>query len=643
MSRLLLTLAIASALAGTFPAGAEVATFGYSNGTQGKNNVFSNKSEVSGLALRLNAGKTALLKGRSITGMRVSFGSRNTVDKKAELFLCKELGGDQLRKCTATITSANKWLDFTFDEPYVIGENEGDLYIGYTLQVSNMNYKPLSADFANDLDNVAFIFNGTGWSDMMGSGKGMPNIFAILDQPVDFTDAVMMPFAGSDRYIRRGEGSKVSASIYNLGSTTINSIEGTVVCRGNETPLRLEGLEIAHGSDYSFSLPVGYDTEVGTSDIEIRIDRINGSADADPGDNMTGGIVCIYPSDNERGIMMDFFTGQGCSQCPGGHSTLHNTLAGLTLEDELFYVAHHAGYFPDSMTTNMALEFTSLYGGNTYAPAFSVNRLANDDGNIVNNISSSEINRQIDKALQAEPYVSLDVKTEFNPETRELKLDTDVYCFKEMSDTEQTAFNAFIVQDNIISYQTNGGSDYNHSNVERLPIFESAWGKEIRLSSGETSKISASVVIPEKIRSDYWTDEVIKMNGSACQVFTAEDATYDAPFKDLSVVVYVARHDNNRVNGHAIVNAMRLNLGESRRQKGFPDISGVESVNDAASGCTIAVEGGMIRVSGDHKSLEAFTLSGQAVRTDTPLAPGSYIVRVIDSAGNPIVKKFMIR
>ena len=122
MSRLFITLAAALALAGSLPAGAEVATFGYSNGQQGRKNVFSNNSSVSGLALRLNPGKTALLKGRSITGVRVSLGSRNTVNKQAQLFLSNGLGAEALRSATATISEANEWLDFMFDEPFTITE-----------------------------------------------------------------------------------------------------------------------------------------------------------------------------------------------------------------------------------------------------------------------------------------------------------------------------------------------------------------------------------------------------------------------------------------------------------------------------------------------------------------------------------------
>ena len=130
MSRIFIIIAAALALAGTLPAGAETATFGYTNGNQGKSYVFSNNTSDSGLALRLNPGKTALLKGRSITGLRVSFGSRNTTDSQAVIFLTKELGGTPLRTATVTIDKANTWLDFNFDQPYAIGADEGDLYIG---------------------------------------------------------------------------------------------------------------------------------------------------------------------------------------------------------------------------------------------------------------------------------------------------------------------------------------------------------------------------------------------------------------------------------------------------------------------------------------------------------------------------------
>lgn len=645
MSRLFVTLLIASALAGTVPAGAEVATFGYSNGTQGRKNVFSVKTATSGLALRLNPGKTALLEGRSITGIRVSFGSRNTSGKQADLFLAKDLGGSHLRESKVTISSANDWLDFYFDEPYVIGAGEGDLYVGYTVGVENMNYKPLSADFGDDMPEVGFVYDGEHWTDMNGSGRGMPNIFAILDEPVEFSDVIVKPFSGTGSYMRPGEGEKVKAALYNLGSTTVKSIEGVVVCKGNETPISLSDLDVAHGADFSFPLPEGYDTEAGTSEIMVRIDKVNGVADADPSDNSASDIVCFYPADNERGLMIDFFTGQGCPQCPGGHNTLHSTLSSLDMSDQVFYVAHHAGYYPDTMTSEMAMNLTAFYDGSTYAPSFTVNRMPGEQGNIISQISGNEIRSRIQAALDSEPFVSLDVKTEIDPATRELKLDADVYCFKEISDASQVAFNAFLVQDNITAYQSNGGSDYNHSNVDRLPLFESIWGKQCLLETGKTSNFSLTTVIPEKIRSDYWTDGNIQSLGASAlpPVTSADLCTYDAPLDDLSLVVYVARHDNSSVSGHSIVNAMRLKLGESRRQAGFPENSGVRGIDGATPGCRIVVDGNMVRVEGECASLLAYTLAGQPVDVTTGLANGIYIVKAVSPEGAATVKKIIIR
>ena len=644
MSRLFITLAAALALAGSLPAGAEVATFGYSNGQQGRKNVFSNNSSVSGLALRLNPGKTALLKGRSITGVRVSLGSRNTVNKQAQLFLSNGLGAEALRSATATISEANEWLDFMFDEPFTITEATEDLYIGYTLEVTNSNYKPLSADFSDDIEGVAYIYDGTEWKDLYGSGRGMPNVYAILDAPVEFTDIIVKPFSGTDSYMRPGEGDKVQATVYNLGSATINSMEGVVVCHGKETPLKLEGLDIPHAADYSFPLPAGYDKEIGTSQIATRIDRINGEDDADPSDNSADDRVCFYPADNERGVMIDFFTGQGCPQCPGGHNTLHNTLESLTLDDELFYVAHHAGYYPDLMTSAMAMDLTSLYNGGTYAPAFAVNRMPDESGMVVAQISASDIKNRIERALTSEPFVSLDINTDIDPDTRMLSLDAKIYCFKEI-DAEQVAFNAFIVQDNIVGYQSNGGNDYTHNNVDRIPLFESTWGKECPLKTGEVTEISTSIQIPERIRSDYWTDDNITSLGAGAHppVTSADVCTFDAPLEDLTLVVYVARHGNRMADSHAIVNAMRLNLGEDRRQKGFPDPSGVEVIADNTPTCRIYVENGMIRAEGNYSILQAFTPAGKAVNIGSPLPPGIYIVRAAADSGEATVKKIIIR
>lgn len=643
MSRLFITIAAALALAGTLPAGAETATFGYTNGNQGKSYVFSNNTSDSGLALRLNPGKTALLKGRSITGLRVSFGSRNTTDSQAVIFLTKELGGTPLRTATVTIDKANTWLDFNFDQPYAIGADEGDLYIGYTLSTGvNTNYKPLSADLSDDIDDIAYIFNGTSWSDMYGSDRGMPNIYAILDSHVDFADILVKPFSGTGSYMHPGEGDKVMATVYNLGSQAITSLEGTISCRGTETALKLDNLSIAHGSDYTFPLPSGYDTQTGVSGISMRIDRLNGGADADPADNSTDAKVCFYPADNERGIMLDFFTGQGCSQCPGGHNTLHSVLSSLDTSDEVFYVAHHAGYAADQLTSNMAADLTALYPGtSTYAPAVSVCRTPNENGNIVANISTSDIQKRISAAQASEPFVSLDVSTAIDPVTREFKMDANVYCFKEI-DGAQTAFNAFLVQDGITALQINGGNEYRHDCVDRIPLF-GTWGKECVLQEGKTTSFSTTCTIPERIQSDFWTEKTIGKVSSMPSVENAGDATFDAPLENMRLVVYVARHDPKRYDGFAVVNAAQVKLGDSKRQKGFPENSGVNDLTADKTGCDISIVDGMIQVSGDMASVHAYTLDGRQLDVDSRLNAGIYVVRAIDRTGNATVKKFIVR
>lgn len=643
MSRIFITIAAALALAGTLPAGAETATFGYTNGNQGKSHVFSNNTSDSGLALRLNSGKTALLKGRSITGMRVSFGSRNTTGGQAVIFLTKELGGTPLRTATVTIDKANTWLDFNFDQPYAIGADEGDLYIGYTLSTgANTNYKPLSADLSDDIDDIAYIFDGTSWSDMYGSNRGMPNIYAMLDSNIDFADILVKPFSGTGSYMRPGEGGKVMATIYNLGSQTITSLEGAISCRGTETALKLDNLEIRHGSDYTFPLPSGYDTQTGVADISMRIDRLNGTADADPADNSAEAKVCFYPADNERGIMLDFFTGQGCSQCPGGHNTLHSVLTSLDTSDEVFYVAHHAGYTADQLTSNMAADLTALYPGtSTYAPAISVCRTPNKDGNIVANVSASDIQKRIAAAQDSEPFVSLDVRTTIDPVTREFKMDADVYCFKEI-DAAQAAFNAFLVQDDIIAFQNNGGTEYHHDCVDRIPLF-GTWGKECALQEGKATSFSASCTIPERIQSDFWTENNIGKVSSIPSVQNAEDAIFDAPFENMRLVVYVARHDVKRYDGFAIVNATQVKLGDSKRQKGFPEESSINDLATDATGCDISIVNGMIQVSGDVASLQAYTLDGRLLDVNSRLDAGIYVVRAIDRTGIATVKKFIVK
>ena len=86
----------------------------------------------------------------------------------------------------------------------------------------------------------------------------------------------------------------------------------------------------------------------------------------------------------------------------------------------------------------MAMDLTSLYNGGTYAPAFAVNRMPDESGMVVAQISASDIKNRIERALTSEPFVSLDINTDIDPDTRMLSLDAKIYCFKEI-DAEQVA------------------------------------------------------------------------------------------------------------------------------------------------------------------------------------------------------------
>ena len=114
---------------------ATASKFGYCKDELGRTNMFRmGSTDKQGLAIRLSHDKLQAMKGVTISGIEVAFGSRNTDGKSATLFITKRLnnsaGDDLIAEKTVTITKAISWLQYDIT-PYTITGDEEELYIGY--------------------------------------------------------------------------------------------------------------------------------------------------------------------------------------------------------------------------------------------------------------------------------------------------------------------------------------------------------------------------------------------------------------------------------------------------------------------------------------------------------------------------------
>lgn len=601
---------------------------GYSNGNVGRATIFRTATDHTGLAIRIPAEKLRPLAGHRINALQLAVGSKKSKDGNIKVFISTEQGGAPVVEETHAIESANKWETYTLSTPYMITGSEEELYIGYTLEIPK-TYQALSADMSLPIKDVTYALFDNDWRDISDMNVGQGNIRAVLDSDPYTTDLLFKPLK-LDGYYKQGGTYSFSGDIFNFGTTAVNNFKISLQIGSAEPQIYDIDETIEPSASYTFNIPDYLALESGKLDVRLKIEEIDGSTDNDPSDNMEGTAVFFYPQDMERALLLEGFTGQDCSNCPTGHRAIESAVEKWGEIDgapEVIEVSHHSGYFPDYFTMAEDMEYTSLYAGGLYAPAFMVNRMA--FGTQVAPVvvpGESVITEALEYASATMPYVALNLETAFDPSTRKLDIKVQANTFNEIPQEIRT-LNVMLCQDNIVSYQAGMGSEYVHNHVFRGALTGNAWGVCETLEPGTTDTYETSYVIPDEIHSSYYEGK------------TSPEYDITAVPEDMYVVAYVAVFDEKNINKRYILNCAKAKLGESKKQGGF---SGIDTVRQNVRIPGVSIIGGKVRVDKDCRAIEVYNLAGMRVDNEN-LRDGIYIVRVMTADGNMVTAKAMAK
>ncbi len=506
-------------------------------------------TETQGQLIRLNSDKVKMLAGKTISGIQTVIGSRN--GSKFNLFVRETPDGPNLAAVeNATIPKANSWTDFAFAAPYVVKGTEENLYIGFSYEIAT-TYSPLSYDLTKESKNISYAYQDGKWVDTYGLNFGMPNIRLVTSETFDIADLMVKTFTPSGFMRTGGEYGGHEAQIFNLGTLTAKSFTAKVkVGDGEETVEQHENVNLAPNAIFTIELPKMVASSEGRQNVSVTISDIvfaNDAADADLSDNNCLEEVFVYDQSVTKRLLIEAFTGQHCSNCPTGHRAMNKTIEELESNGiEVFEVSHHAGYQADNFTMTEDGEYCFFYnnGSSTYAPAVMINRWKNPNdtypGPVFNTGETLIWNNSID-ALNQEPYVTLDMTSDYNEATREAKLKVDIHCHRKPEGT--TVLNIMIAQDSIITYQTSGGTDYVHNAVCRGTISNNAWGFNIsdKLVEGETYTYTTTYTLPEAIKSTAGTKLLLPLE-------------IPTEAKNMKFVAYVAAYDYDNPNANEVYN-----------------------------------------------------------------------------------------
>lgn len=541
-----------------------------------------------GVAVKMSKAKAALLKGKRIVGLRALFSTSSNVSN-VKFFVTSELGGTPLAEASAS-SIRPRFTEYKFSSPIEIS-GETDLYFGFTLNYSSSNLSIFSTDQTNALpDGLVWGYTDGKWQTV--SCNGAPAIYLMIEGSPDYADVTVKPVDMAGFYAA-GKTYDFSGQIFNSGTQTINEMDVTFTL-GDNTPVvtRLSGLNIEPRTVYDFTVPACSLLTSGTLPMSISADNIvsaTGAGDSDSSDNLSTLSKYIYPATTKRRILLDYFTGLDCPNCPLGTSTIASFTEGR--EDDFVIVAHHTyggTLGKDYFTMKEDDSYKWFFNGSQYAPALMANRVPYDESltsAMVQGNAEAYVRAAILVAETHQPYVEIGLATDYDADTRLLTATVTVTP-RELPPYSTNRLNVYLKQSGVVSgtqyVQSGASSSYVHNNIFRGSLTDT-WGEDIELKTDETITRTYTYTVPEAIVSTYsdpadWALPVVLDNMSVvafvegvtssptdCPVYNA----VEAPFIDASSSINAVTSNQNGNEIDAIYNAAGQMVAKGQSTKGL--------------------------------------------------------------------------
>ncbi|MDR0507932.1 MAG: Omp28-related outer membrane protein [Dysgonamonadaceae bacterium] len=458
--------------------------------------------------------------GNTLTRVLIGFGMYSATDTK--VFVRNGLNDTHGVTKSVTLATA-KWNGITLDEPYEIKADQ-DLVIGYSFKSGSANERyHIGLDDSDNADpNGDYIRYGQNsygkWMHLGENGFKNLCIFGIVEgENISSKDVNFYDMYVPTSLIDINETLSITGSIKNEGAKPVTSLEVSYKTGENEKVTgTLSGLNIAPGDYYTFGISgVEFEKKVNsTYPLEVKIEKVNGSADDYPEDNTLRSVIRTWEAPTERStvdtessnknVVLEEFTGVYCQFCPDGHKRANEIKAANPGRVSIINI--HQGVYAVADP-----DFTTIWGnaianqtGLTGYPAGTVNRHA--FGNVTA-LSRGDFKSKSTTILNQASYVNIGLKTALNTVTRELTVDVELYYTKDPSTSNR--LNIALVQDSIIASQVGAtswypemGSDasYQHNHMLR-DLLTGQWGEPISQTSAGSFVVKRYLyTVPEKVK-----------------------------------------------------------------------------------------------------------------------------------------------
>ncbi len=383
------------------------------------------------------------------------------------------------------------------------------------------------ADYAGQTIHIAFqlVSNDAFWLNLddVYVGYVAPNAATLTD-------------IATPSYAPMGEAVNVAMTIKNDGSAAITSFSATYTVDGTTSEVyNATDANVAPGATYTFTHPATYTSSAtGTKTFTAAVSAINGSEVAATNDNVTSSTIVYNAADAVTRVnILEQFTTESCGYCPAGAQRIRQALA--SRNDNVVWLAHHAGFYTDDLTCSASEDLTVLYGPDgTYAPAMMVNRVqvdAAEPGPVVGVGEVSYINSAINIAAEAPSFGSVAFENVAYDAASRTVTGTVRMHMNPAYVPASPKISVFYSEDSIVSYSQSGASGaYTHMNAARACLTAS-FGEVVSFDANGDATYTINYTVPANFAAEHATLVAILANHNAsnindCQVINVAETNY---------------------------------------------------------------------------------------------------------------------
>lgn len=514
------------------------------------------------------------------------------------------------------------WNEVRFDKPIEINSSLNELIYGYQVLEKNISDQTepyfVACDNGVGASSEAFYVNVSGGAlDSRSRDNGALLCQLMISGPADkINDRASLTVTRYDKALDASGKLGVSYVARNEGANDINQMEitysvgGKVVLTDSRTEtikhiqelqLKTKGISVANGET-----------------LTARITKVNGRETNLPGFQIK--IEGVADKSFARKVLLEQFSTENCSSCPGAHRYLDKVLAEETYADHFVWVTHHVGYERDTFSLPESEALLFFYekqeDDGSYsesAPAMLLDRTHTElkhsfDGYDYTMLpvypSQDEFNRKLlDEAIARPAFVSVDIKEACDPKTRKLDLTISGRAYKESLDADNLYLNLFLVEDDIYSRRQAGAGTADDGG--RKPVYQHGVIRQISLGGG-----GKKLTLDDKGEYTYSTSLNIPKEWSAA---------------NMRIVAFVAKSLKGGARNAQVLNSNETKIAAYRSIAPTPD---------QEMTVQLYAQDGRIYVSGEGATIAAvYNMSGELMPNEA-LLPGIYVAMVETSFGS---------